>query len=154
MNCTHREWPEHAALLPRMTVFSPNHVEALALLGKIPSPYTSDEELEGVLGEWSRVDEVLEEVGMELLRVMLEGQSGSSRHRGWERGVVIRCGSKGCMVFTADGIERLPAYYTGSTEDQGQVVDVTGGGNAFLGGLVAGLASRPGITLVEGELGA
>ena len=63
MNCTHREWPEHAALLPRMTVFSPNHVEALALLGKIPSPYTSDEELEELLGEWRRVDEVLEEVG-------------------------------------------------------------------------------------------
>jgi hypothetical protein len=70
-----------------MTVFSPNHVEALALLGKIPSPYTSDEELEELLGEWGRVDEVLEEVGMELLRVMLKGQSGSSRHRGWERGV-------------------------------------------------------------------
>ena len=154
MNCTHREWPEHAALLPRMTVFSPNHVEALALLGKIPSPYTSDEELEGVLGEWGRVDEVLEEVGMELLRVMLEGGSGSTRHRGWERGVVIRCGSKGCLLFTANGIAGLPAYYTESTEDQGQVVDVTGGGNAFLGGLVAGLASRPGMTLVEGELGA
>ncbi|KAG7570951.1 hypothetical protein FFLO_01149 [Filobasidium floriforme] len=149
MNCTHREWPEHAALLPRMTVFSPNHVESLALLGKIPSPYTSDEELEGLLGEWGRVDEVLEEVGKELLRVMLEGGSGSTRHRGWERGVVIRCGSKGCLLFTANGIAGLPAYYTESTEDQGQVVDVTGGGNAFLGGLVAGLASRPGMTLVE-----
>jgi sugar/nucleoside kinase (ribokinase family) len=56
------------------------------------------------------------------------------------------------MVFTASGTERLPAYYTGSAEDQGQVVDVTGGGNAFLGGLVAGLASRPGTTLAEGEL--
>jgi sugar/nucleoside kinase (ribokinase family) len=106
------------------------------------------------LGECGRVDEVLEEVGMELLRVMLNGESGSSRSREWERGVVIRCGSKGCMVFTASGFAELPAYYTESTEDQGQVVDVTGGGNAFLGGLVAGLASRPGMTLVEGELGA
>jgi sugar/nucleoside kinase (ribokinase family) len=86
------------------------------------------------------------------LRVTLNGESGSSRSREWERGVVIRCGSKGCMVFTASGTERLPAYYTGSAEDQGQVVDVTGGGNAFLGGLVAGLASRPGTTLAEGEL--
>ena len=60
--------------------------------------------------------------------------------------MVIRCGAKGCMVFTADGIEKLPAYST----DSRMVVDVTGGGNAFMGGLVAGMDRTKGKSLVEG----
>lgn len=132
--------------MPRVTIISPNHVEALSLYGRIPSPNTSDTELELLLGGERKVEEALVEIGTQLLRDMQADQRRQSRG-GWERGVVIRCGAKGCMVFTADGIEKLPAY---STESR-MVVDVTGGGNAFMGGLVAGMDRTDGKSLVEGE---
>ncbi|QIX01333.1 hypothetical protein AMS68_006850 [Peltaster fructicola] len=49
--------------------------------------------------------------------------------------VVVRCGKQGSYV--ADGTKEtwLPAYH----QDQAKVVDPTGGGNGFLGGLAVGL---------------
>ena len=148
MNCNSAEYEDHRRLMPRMTVFSPNHVEALSLCGRIASPNTSDAELDLLLGD--KVEETLEEVGRQLLADM-RGYEQARSVQGWERGVVIRCGAKGCMVFTASETVRLPAYFAGSTSDQKQVVDVTGGGNAFLGGLVAGMDRTGGKSLVEGQ---
>lgn len=50
---------------------------------------------------------------------------------------VIRAGARGC-VYALPGDDKVywcPAYWT----DQKQVVDVTGAGNSFLGGLTAAL---------------
>jgi sugar/nucleoside kinase (ribokinase family) len=44
------------------------------------------------------------------------------------------------------GIERwLPAVHTGGDDEEGKVVDPTGGGNAFLGGLAVALARGKGV---------
>ena len=58
--------------------------------------------------------------------------------------VVVRAGKEGC--FTADLNKRkwLPAYH----QDSDRVVDPTGGGNGFLGGLAVGLVRNDG-DLVE-----
>jgi sugar/nucleoside kinase (ribokinase family) len=136
--------------LPRITVFSPNHVEALALCGRIPSPFTSDEQLERLLGD--SLDDALKDAGTEFLRHMEVNRVNEGRSNRWERGVIIRCGSKGCLVFTAKEISHIPAYWT--AQEQARVVDVTGGGNAFMGGLVAGLDLSDTSSLSEGRFAA
>jgi len=50
--------------------------------------------------------------------------------------VVARVGKDGCYVATRKGSRWMPAYHQSAT---GKVVDPTGGGNAFLGGLAVGL---------------
>lgn len=61
--------------------------------------------------------------------------------------VIVRSGKEGCYIARS-GSNRtscwLPAYHT----DQGKVVDPTGGGNGFLGGLSVGLV-RTGFDVVE-----
>ena len=68
--------------------------------------------------------------------------------------VVIRRGEFGCLVASHDRITNFPAYHTppmNSTSEEALAWyasktanwDVTGGGNAFLGGFCAGLLYRP-----------
>jgi sugar/nucleoside kinase (ribokinase family) len=49
--------------------------------------------------------------------------------------VVVRAGAEGCFVLSPRQRQWLPAYHT----DASRVVDPTGGGNGFLGGLAVGL---------------
>jgi sugar/nucleoside kinase (ribokinase family) len=59
---------------------------------------------------------------------------------GPKKAVVIRAGALGaCYALSSSpqSVHWVPAYWTGSEIDQ--VVDVTGAGNGFLGGLCAGL---------------
>lgn len=50
--------------------------------------------------------------------------------------VVVRCAEHGCLVMSADIPSTwLPAFYGAGSQ---RVVDATGGGNAFLGGLAIG----------------
>ncbi|UJO13671.1 uncharacterized protein CLAFUR5_03335 [Fulvia fulva] len=49
--------------------------------------------------------------------------------------VVVRVGAEGCLVQTRTVKQWLPAYHL----DSSKVVDPTGGGNGFLGGLSVGL---------------
>jgi sugar/nucleoside kinase (ribokinase family) len=58
--------------------------------------------------------------------------------------VVVRCGAAGCYVLTPSTSRWLPAYHA----DSSRVVDPTGGGNGFLGGLAAALV-RTGFDVVE-----
>jgi sugar/nucleoside kinase (ribokinase family) len=61
--------------------------------------------------------------------------------------IVVRSGKEGCYIARSGGDETscwLPAYHT----DQKKVVDPTGGGNGFLGGLAVGLV-RSGFDVVE-----
>jgi sugar/nucleoside kinase (ribokinase family) len=51
--------------------------------------------------------------------------------------VVVRCGKDGCYVATRQKSQWLPAYHRLGS---GKVVDPTGGGNGFLGGLAIALA--------------
>jgi sugar/nucleoside kinase (ribokinase family) len=51
--------------------------------------------------------------------------------------IVVRCGKVGCFAAGRENIQWFPAYHTKET---GKVVDPTGGGNTFLGGLTVALA--------------
>lgn len=50
-------------------------------------------------------------------------------------GVVVRCGKDGCLVMRKGERKWMPAYHQSAQK----VVDPTGGGNSFLGGLAVGL---------------
>jgi sugar/nucleoside kinase (ribokinase family) len=144
-NCTAQEYEEHASLLDRMTIVSPNHVEALSLAGHIPSPFTSDSELLRLFPNENDYWAILQRTG----KLLLKGMKINSHQDGWERGVIIRVGALGCLVLTSSSITRIPAYF--GEDDQDKVKDVTGGGNAFLGGVVAGMQLTDGRSLVEGK---
>lgn len=68
--------------------------------------------------------------------------------------VVVRMGASGCLIASHSRFVDLPAYHTPPTdsapeeltawqENKTETWDVTGGGNAFLGGYCVGLLSRP-----------
>jgi len=95
---------------------SPNAEEALSLLS-IPLPPTRAS---------------IEEAADRFLRYGIGGG-----RRGW---VIIRSGEMGAYVKSLEGGGRwIDAFWTSSADDAGSVVDVTGAGNSFLGGLAAGL---------------
>ena len=119
--CTpaHREGMLRAAGL--MEVVSPNAEELAA--------FWADEELPE--GEWERAETLAERVK--------EAGAGT---------VVVRAGKLGCLVVGREGAVRLPAYYEEVGEgNHRKVVDPTGGGNAFVGGLGVGMAR--GVGMVE-----
>jgi sugar/nucleoside kinase (ribokinase family) len=65
--------------------------------------------------------------------------------------VVVRCGKRGCFMAHPDIPTQdrwLPAFHTPSAtgEESGNVVDPTGGGNAFLGGLSIGMVRLASMT--------
>ncbi|GAA6000030.1 hypothetical protein JCM10207_006020 [Rhodosporidiobolus poonsookiae] len=120
--CTPEELPSLREILPHVEVFSPNHVEAWAFNGVGP------DEVE------RRGKEGIEEVAR---RFFDEGALGA---------VVIRSGPLGAYAIRR-GEEKgvwVPAYHAYGEEGKGKVVDVTGAGNSFLGGLMAGLVLHPG----------
>lgn len=117
--------PEHREKMLRtvgmMEVVSPNAEE---LAG-----FWADEELPE--GEWERMETLAARVS--------EAGAGT---------VVVRAGKLGCLVVGKDGAVRLPAYYDEVGErNHTKVVDPTGGGNAFVGGLGIGMAR--GMDMVE-----
>lgn len=102
---------------------SPNHTEALAMYG-MSSTHLSVNNLEFLVREL----------------VYYKPRTG----------VVIRAGAMGCVYAASDEyparVNWCPAYW----QDQTKVVDPTGAGNAFMGGLLAAL--EEGQDLHEGEL--
>ncbi|KAF9534408.1 Ribokinase-like protein [Crepidotus variabilis] len=120
--CTPEELPALKQVLPHISILSPNAEEALALLA-LPSP-ASKETIE-------RAADKFLEFGV--------GQSGS----GW---VIIRSGALGAYVKSRDIVGTwVEAFW--STNESEKVVDVTGAGNSFLGGLSAGLELSSGDVL-------
>ncbi|CAI2165192.1 13721_t:CDS:2 [Funneliformis geosporum] len=106
-------------------VISPNHEEAAALLGLINE---EDEEVDRFLSE-----DLLMYMADRFLSYQI-GPNGNGC-------VVIRASYKGCLVATKEKKEIIPAYWTtlrDGTKDH-HVIDVTGAGNAFCGGFMAGL---------------
>jgi sugar/nucleoside kinase (ribokinase family) len=60
-------------------------------------------------------------------------------------GIVVRCGKDGCVVMRQGMRKWMPAYH----ESAERVVDPTGGGNGFLGGLAVGLVRGETVTGLE-----
>jgi len=108
------ELPALKNVLPSISILSPNAEEALSLLS-LPLP-PSRESIELAAHKFL-------EIGV--------GQDKS----GW---VIIRSGPLGSYMISRviKGVW-VDAYWT--TEDNHKIVDVTGAGNSFLGGLAAGI---------------
>ncbi|KAJ7117412.1 Ribokinase-like protein [Mycena crocata] len=106
-------------VLPAIDILSPNAEEALSLLS-FPLPPTVKS---------------IEEAAHKLLELGI-GVDGTGC-------VIIRSGSMGACVAMKDQAPRwVPAFWTSKDEDK--IVDVTGAGNSFLGGLAAGLLLEDG----------
>ncbi|KDN37795.1 hypothetical protein RSAG8_09950, partial [Rhizoctonia solani AG-8 WAC10335] len=117
--CVPEELPALREILHRIDILSPNAEEALGLLS-IDKAGVDD-------------PSVIEHAAAQFLSFGI-GKDASGH-------VIIRCGAMGAYGATLEaGIVKgwwTPAYWR--SEDKGAVVDVTGAGNAFLGGLSAGL---------------
>lgn len=96
-----------------VTIFSPNELEASELLGRPESPF-SKEDVEAI---------------------------GDHFHQAGFKAVIIRSGKRGAYGVGVFGTGSFQKFWVPPLiEDQSQVIDQTGAGNAFLGGLMAGLA--------------
>ncbi|KAG8795133.1 hypothetical protein FRC12_017635 [Ceratobasidium sp. 428] len=117
--CVPEELPALQAILGRIDILSPNAEEALGLLSIDKA------------GE--NTPSVIEQAAATFLSFGI-GKDRSGY-------VVIRCGAMGAYgaALSSGKVAGwwVPAYWT--AEDDGAVVDVTGAGNSFLGGLSAGL---------------
>ncbi|KAF5393902.1 hypothetical protein D9757_000213 [Collybiopsis confluens] len=110
--CIPEELPALVAILPSVDVLSPNAEEALSLL---TTP---------VVHPLSRSS--VEQAAARLLEL------------GAKDTVIIRSGALGAYVLTRKAGGRwIEAFWTES--DASKIVDVTGAGNSFLGGLAAGI---------------
>ncbi|SMY28110.1 unnamed protein product [Zymoseptoria tritici ST99CH_1A5] len=111
--CTAEELSRTLEANKVVDVVSPNHDELAAMFGTEH-------------GSSVRVEMVEEHASN-----MVEHGIG----RDGEGAIVVRCGAVGCFVLSRRVEKWLPAYHT----DSSKVVDPTGGGNGFLGGLAVGL---------------
>ncbi|KAN0065105.1 hypothetical protein ACQY0O_001601 [Thecaphora frezii] len=129
------------ALLPRLAVFSPNHEEAASLLGRTD--------------EWQRVSS-LSATAQQVAWIEDKLASGfveaSRRRPGQAQGalplICVRSGKLGCVVGRQEvGFQHVPAFHFPDVPathvcSSEKVVDVTGAGNSFLGGLTAYLVAN------------
>ncbi|KAJ7937235.1 Ribokinase-like protein [Mycena leptocephala] len=112
--CVPEELGPLVKVLPQIDILSPNAEEALALLS-LPLPPTK---------------KMIEEAAHKFLELGV-GIDGKGC-------VIIRSGNMGACVALKDKPTRwVPAFWT--SKDEHKIVDVTGAGNSFLGGLAAGL---------------
>ncbi|KAL1637036.1 hypothetical protein SLS58_009476 [Diplodia intermedia] len=141
-SCTAANLDAHArAACRNADVFSPNHVELLALFGETRDD--DDDDDDGGGGDAFDRGRV-EACARRFLDAAAAAAAGASDEGGDERApapeaaamtaIVVRAGEHGC--FFAVSADRsgcaswLPAYYDASSS---KVVDTTGAGNAFLG---------------------
>lgn len=104
-----------------VTVFSPNHEEAGTFFGEA----IEEQESEGKPQKIQELAEKFFELGLQATCIIRSGKLGA---------YVKQAASFAQNKRTKQGTW-IPAYYQNSEK----VVDVTGAGNAFLGGLMAGL---------------
>ncbi|KAI9824405.1 MAG: hypothetical protein M1832_001940 [Thelocarpon impressellum] len=115
--CTPAELENCFEAIRGVHVVSPNHDELAGFFGS-----------SGVVAETGDVDLGLVE---QWCRVLLDRGIGVDG----KGAVVVRAGKSGCYTATREMSRWLPAFH----QDPFKVVDPTGGGNAFLGGLAVGL---------------
>jgi len=112
-SCVPEALPALVHILPSIAVLSPNAEEALSLLSlpKIPTK------------------QLIEQAASMFLDIGVGKASGGC--------VIIRSGAMGAYTATRiRGGQWVDAFWTDNAE---KVIDVTGAGNSFLGGLAAGL---------------
>ncbi|KAF7776378.1 hypothetical protein Agabi119p4_4771 [Agaricus bisporus var. burnettii] len=119
-SCVPEALPALKEVLPNVHILSPNAEEALSLLSVPHSPTRTS----------------IEKAAQTFL------DFGVAGGQGW---VIIRSGQLGAYVKSRgkEGVW-IDAFWTESEEDARHVVDVTGAGNSFLGGLAAGLTFSEG----------
>ncbi|KAI9879297.1 MAG: hypothetical protein M1830_008948 [Pleopsidium flavum] len=121
--CTEDEKNNMYQALKFIDVLSPNYVELSGFYGGGPSPRG---EIDRQFLSSMCIDALLKGFGMQ--------KKGA---------VVVRAGSEGCFVASHRMEKWFPAYHEPPADPQAgpnrRVVDPTGGGNAFLGGLSIGL---------------
>ncbi|KAF9730926.1 hypothetical protein PMIN01_10884 [Paraphaeosphaeria minitans] len=123
--CVAEELPNCLKALRLVDCVSPNHAELGAFFGK----------------DTNAKDHVNYRLIEELCDQLLEKGIGVDG----KGGVVVRAGKDGCLVARLGSRKWLPAYHQrGET-----VIDPTGGGNGFLGGLAVGLVRGSGTSGME-----
>ncbi|KIM33423.1 hypothetical protein M408DRAFT_326140 [Serendipita vermifera MAFF 305830] len=117
--CVPSELPALKAVLPKIAILSPNANEACSLLSLVPADGKEPSK------------QLIEKAASIFYGFGSDSQSNVK--------VVIRSGELGVYIKDSpdDGLW-IDAYW--GAYDSGKVVDVTGAGNAFLGGLAAGLS--------------
>lgn len=99
-------------------VFSPNHLELLSLFGRSSEDFSKP---------------LIEKLSLKVVQAGV-GKTGRGT-------VIIRAGEYGCLILSAERCPVwLPPYYdaNGNYILQPKIVDITGAGNAFLGGYAIG----------------
>ncbi|KAJ3824288.1 Ribokinase-like protein [Lentinula raphanica] len=110
--CIPEELPALIRILPSIDILSPNAEEALSLLS-IP-------------------------IANPISKTSVEEAANRFLELGAKDAVIIRSGEMGAYVLTRKGVGKwIAAFWTNT--DLPKIVDVTGAGNSFLGGLGAGL---------------
>jgi sugar/nucleoside kinase (ribokinase family) len=116
--CVPAELENTIKALEHINVISPNHAELSDLFSVVGST------------ESGHVDrQIIESCSSKLLSSVSSGRASSLS-------VVVRSGKDGCYVASSSKKAWLPAFHAPTPE---KVVDPTGGGNGFLGGLAIGL---------------
>ena len=113
-----------------------NTIKALEYIDVISPNHAELSDLFSVTGntESGAVDrEVIESCSSKLLSAV------SDSGRITRPSVVVRSGKEGCYVTSSNGQAWLPAYHSSTAH---KVIDPTGGGNGFLGGLAVGLVRK------------
>lgn len=113
--CVPEEYENCLKALRHVDVVSPNHGELGGFFGKNTN---------GV-----------ENVNFRLIESLCDTWMRSGVGEDGHGGIVVRCGKDGCLVVRGSARKWLPAYHQSAEK----VVDPTGGGNGFLGGLAVGL---------------
>ncbi|KAF7352957.1 Ribokinase-like protein [Mycena venus] len=117
--CVPEELDALVQVLPQINILSPNAEEAHGLLS-FPLPPTKKS---------------IEQAALKFLELGV-GTDGTGS-------VIIRSGGMGaCVAQNGQPTRWVPAFWTSKNEDK--IVDVTGAGNSFLGGLAAGLLLEDG----------
>jgi sugar/nucleoside kinase (ribokinase family) len=111
-------------------VISPNHVELAAFFRERVIEDQLDPSSDEADGVSIEIDPPTVEKYAKVFLASGIGLNGSGL-------IVVRCGKDGAFAATREKTQWFPAYHSESTT---KVVDPTGGGNAFLGGLAVGLA--------------
>lgn len=141
--------PESLALclkaLESVTVFSPNHEEAASLL-KLTSEWEAILKSSPSQTETYLLDFIEQKLATGFARLWAERHGANQSTAGSSGPIIcIRSGAWGSVVGRdGDSFARVPAWHSdsaGSPVDRSsdKIVDVTGAGNAFLGGFAASL---------------
>ena len=109
-SCTRDLLPQCMAATKCVDIFSPNHFELLSLFDFPRNAFHK-----------TIVEDITNRCLQDGIGPMADGV------------IVVRCGEHGCML-----VSRNTEYVWKALYHKGKIVDITGAGNAFLGGLVAG----------------